>query len=139
MWEVSVAVRDHGLDAIRKSAEGLDSPTDTDEFVIRTRLNNTAASPANVLITPSNTGTTTVKTDLSTSEFEIIAVTGQTSISVMSLSNGRVHYSLNTGVDTTYGFLNRNEELELINYSGSIFVVRASDTGTIQIDQRSKV
>ncbi len=85
----------------------------------------------------STIGTTTLKTDLTTSEFEITAVPNQEDIVITSLTSGRVHYSLNTGVDTTYAFISKNDQLVVPNYSGSVFVILSTGTGTIQIDQRS--
>lgn len=86
---------------------------------------------------PSNTGATTLKTDLSTSEFEITSATGQQDIVVTNLSSGRVHFSLTTGVSTSNAFLSKGDQLDTRDYSGSIFVIRNTGTGTIQIDKRS--
>ena len=111
---------------------------DTQTPSVRVGVNVGEALP--IALTPSNTGTTTLKTDLTTTEFEITPVAGQMSIEVTNLSvGGGVHYSLNTGVDTTYALIRKDEQLVLNNYAGSIFVRTSTGTKTIQIDQRSLV
>ena len=97
------------------------------------------SSNEGIAVKSSNTGLSTIKSDLTTSEFEITAVTGQKTITVANLDAVLVHVSLSTGVTNSNKSLGRGDEFEVVNYAGSVFVIRASGTGSIQIDQESLV
>lgn len=90
-----------------------------------------------VEIEPSTIGGTILKTDLTTVEFEIVAVAGQKDIVITSLTTGKVHWSLETGVTTNHASVSRNDQIIVENYAASVFVRLSTGTGTIQIDQRS--
>jgi len=80
---------------------------------------------------------TTVKVSVGTgSEVEITASAGQQGITITNLTNQKIHISLNTGVDTTFKSLSKDDEFVMDNYSGSIFVIRASGTSDVQVDRR---
>lgn len=128
-----MAVNDHGLEAIKKSAEEV-TPGDKSDYHLKV-----TTTTAGIALKPSNTGLSTVKSDLTTSEFEVTAVTGQKDITIINLDAVSVHYSLSTGVDATFDSLGRGDQLVVSNYAGSVFVIRASGTGSIQINQRSLV
>ena len=128
-----MAVDDHGIESIRKSAEEV-TPGDQSDYHLKVTTTNSG-----VAVKPSNTGLTTIKSDLTTAEFEITAVTSQKSIIVTNLDNVSVHFSISTGVTTSNAFIRRGDQLVLENYGGSVFVRRASGTGSIQIDQESLV
>lgn len=92
-----------------------------------------------VTVLPANTGLTTLKTDLTTTPFEVVPVPGQKDIIITSLSNIRIHFSLSGLVTTDHVSLSRDDQIILTRYSGSVFIRMASGTGTVQIDQRSRV
>lgn len=130
-----MSVDDHGLEALRKSANEV-TPGNKSDYYIKVREQGSGSGGSSA----SNTGATILKTDLgAVSEFEIVAVTGQTDVIITSLSNGKVHFSLTTGVDTTYAEIGKDDQLVLEDFNASVFVIRASGTGTIQIDQRSSI
>jgi len=106
--------------------------TTTANDEVATRI---AAPNEGIPTKPSDTGLSTIKADLTTVEFEITPVAGQKSITVTNLDAVAVHVSLSTGVDSTFKSLGRDDEYENEDYAGSVFVIRASGTGSIQIDR----
>lgn len=95
-------------------------------------------TPAIVSTVPSNTGLSNIIT-VSTVQVIILPAVGQKDITITNLANNRVHYSFSTGVTTSHAFLNRNDQLVLSGYSDSVFILRNTGSGDVQIDQASKV
>jgi len=81
---------------------------------------------------------TTIKKTVTTSELEIKAVVNQLKCTVISLGTGKLYYSFVTGVDNTFGFLNNNDEISF-DGKNSIFLIRESDSGKIQINRTVKI
>jgi len=82
-------------------------------------------------------GITTAKETIDTNEKEITSVSGQQTCTIVSLGSGKVFYSFDTGVDTTFDFLGKNDEIE---FSGenSIFMIRGSSSSDVQINREIK-
>jgi len=128
-----MAVKDHGLEVLKKAGE-LVTPGDKSDMHIKV-----TTTTAGIAIKPSNTGLTTLKSDLTTVQFEVVAVSGQKDITITNLDAVSVHFSLTTGVSTSFSSLGRGDQLFVNNYTGSVFLIRASGTGSVQIDQRSLI
>lgn len=102
-------------------------------------IENSNTDPANVS-NVANKGSTILKEDLGIVEFEIVPIANQKDIEITNLSagGGGVHFSLETGVSDAHAVLGNDDQLSLLDYSGSVFVRTSSGTKTIQIDQRSR-
>jgi len=79
----------------------------------------------------------TAKETITDSENEIIPVTGQQRCVITSLGAGKVHYSFDTGVDTTFNSLSKGDQLEF-DGENSVFLIRGSGSSDVQVDREIK-
>lgn len=132
-----MAVDDHGLEVLKKSGEEV-TPGDKSDLFIKVKNTNPSGS-AVIPQQVSDSGTTGALVAIgNASEVEITAATGQQNITIINVSNQKVHYTLDTGVDTTFDSLSKGDQLIKKGYAGSIFLIAASGTPNVQVNRDIK-